>query len=276
MTSPQEARPRRRPLVIAHRGASDVAAEHTLEAYTAAIGHGVDGVECDVRLTADRHLVCVHDRKANRTSNGTGVISTLELAELEQLDWGSWKQRDHGSDTDSPDADPERGRLLTLRRLLQVLVEQDRDLVTLVETKHPTRYFGQVEHELVALLDELGLGGGAQPGMPDVRVMSFSRLALKRMHRLAPEVPLVHLREVGAPSVHQERGLPKGARAVGFDIRFLRLNPRVVARQHRQGHEVYVFTVNRPKDVQRCIDLGVDVLITDRLRHVIDLVAAND
>ena len=65
--------------------------EHTLAAYMRAIDEGADGVECDVRLTADRHLVCVHDRRVNRTSNGRGIVSTLELADLEGLDWGSWK-----------------------------------------------------------------------------------------------------------------------------------------------------------------------------------------
>ncbi len=80
MTSP-------RPQVVAHRGASDREPEHTLAAYLQAIELGADALECDVRLTADGHLVCVHDRTVNRTSNGTGIVSTLELAQLEGLDW---------------------------------------------------------------------------------------------------------------------------------------------------------------------------------------------
>ena len=76
------------PLVIAHRGSSSAEPEHTLAAYMRAIDEGADGLECDVRLTADSHLVCVHDRRMNRTSNGRGIVSTLELAELEGLDWG--------------------------------------------------------------------------------------------------------------------------------------------------------------------------------------------
>ena len=89
---------RHTPLVIAHRGSSGIEPEHTLKAYLRAIDEGADALECDVRLTADSHLVCVHDRRINRTSNGRGTVSTLELAELEGLDWGSWK-------ADHPDAE---------------------------------------------------------------------------------------------------------------------------------------------------------------------------
>jgi glycerophosphoryl diester phosphodiesterase len=75
-----------RPAVIAHRGASEDAPEHTLAAYRMAIEAGADALECDVRLTADGHLVCVHDRRVNRTSNGRGAVSRLELADLAALD----------------------------------------------------------------------------------------------------------------------------------------------------------------------------------------------
>ena len=78
--------------VVAHRGASEDAPEHTLAAYRKAIEDGADALECDVRLTADGHLVCVHDRTVARTSNGRGVVSTLELAQLAELDFGSWKR----------------------------------------------------------------------------------------------------------------------------------------------------------------------------------------
>ena len=74
--------------VVAHRGASVDLAEHTLAAYRRALEVGADALECDVRLTADGHLVCVHDRRVDRTSNGSGLVSTLELAELADLDFG--------------------------------------------------------------------------------------------------------------------------------------------------------------------------------------------
>lgn len=257
-----------RPLVIAHRGASEDAPEHTLEAYRLGLEHGADGVECDVRLTADRHLVCVHDRKANRTSDGSGVISTLELAQLSTFDWGSWKRQFGELGQDRPDADEERGRLLTLRRLLEVLVAENRELVTLIETKHPTRFGGLVERELVKVLREFGLTSGDLPGMPQVRVMSFSHLALVRMRRLAPMVPLVYLVERGAPAWSWDGSLPRGVDTVGLDVKIVRQQPKVVRAHQRRGHTVYVWTVNKTEDVERCLELGVDALITDRPQHV--------
>ena len=78
-----EPAPALRPVqVVAHRGSSDAVPEHTLHAYTRAIDEGADALECDVRLTRDGHLVCVHDRRIDRTSTGRGVVSTLELADL--------------------------------------------------------------------------------------------------------------------------------------------------------------------------------------------------
>jgi glycerophosphoryl diester phosphodiesterase len=84
--------PKDRPQVVAHRGASDVVAEHTLGAYLAALDEGAEALECDVRLTADGHLVCVHDRDLRRTASTPGIVSTMELAELDELDFASWKR----------------------------------------------------------------------------------------------------------------------------------------------------------------------------------------
>ena len=78
------------PLVFAHRGSSAALPEHTLAAYLRALDEGADGLECDVRLTRDGHLVCVHDRRLERTSNGRGRVSARTLAELDALDFGSW------------------------------------------------------------------------------------------------------------------------------------------------------------------------------------------
>jgi glycerophosphoryl diester phosphodiesterase len=267
----------RHPLVIAHRGASDEEPEHTLRAYRKAFTHGADGVECDVRLTADHHLVCVHDRRVDRTSNGAGVVSALELARLEQLDWASWKlaevdARSAGTrgtaDTESPDHDPERGHLLTLRRLLDTLVDTRHEVVTLIETKHPTRHGSDVEKTLVQVLRSFDLADGDRPGRPHVRMMSFSHRALQRAHKLAPQLPLVYLVESSMPKWTWDGILPRGIDAVGLNVRMLRKRKAVRAFQ-RRGHEVYAWTVDEDDDIDRCLELGVDVIITNRPAQVI-------
>ncbi len=261
-----------RPLVIAHRGASDEEPEHTLRAYRKAFAHGADGVECDVRLTADHHLVCVHDRRVERTSDGEGVVSSLELARLEEFDWASWKLSDRPGDTESPESDPERGHILTLRRLLDTLVSTRQEVVTLIETKHPTRHGNDVENTLVQVLRMFDLDGGDQPGRPHVRMMSFSNRALKRAHKLAPHLPLVYLVDATMPALTWDGTLPKGVHAVGLDVRMLR-RPKAVRAFQRRGHQVYVWTVDSHHDVDRCLELGVDVIITNRPGHVLRHVA---
>lgn len=264
-----------RPLVIAHRGASAIEPEHTLAAYGRALDEAADGLECDVRLTADGHLVCVHDRKVNRTSNGDGTVSALELAQLEALDWGSWKAGSRPEQSEEPYRD--RNKLLTLNRLLTTVCEVERPLRVLIETKHPSRHSGRVERALAVALARFGLDGvprpgpgiGAPPTAHEVRVMSFSHLALQRMRLMTPDVGLVFLVDY-LPIWMRDGSLPKGVATIGIHSSILRRSPKAVRRQQARGHEVYVWTVDEADDVFRCLDAGVDGIITNRPRFVMD------
>jgi glycerophosphoryl diester phosphodiesterase len=244
--------------VVAHRGSSVDAPEHTLHAYKRAIDDGADALECDVRLTKDGHLVCVHDRRIDRTSNGRGILSTLELAELTELDWGSW--RESWEDVEDPEVpDRDKSQILTLRRLLEMVAGADRRVELAIETKHPTRYAGLVERRLVALLDEFGWGGARSP----VRVMSFSQLSLRRLGSLAPDLPTVMLFE-RVPLRFRDGNLPEGVAVAGPSIEIVRAHPRFVARCHRRGRPVHVWTVDTPEDIALCVELGVEAIITNR------------
>ncbi len=77
--------------VAAHRGWCDKYPENTLEAFRAANDLGVDQIEIDVRVTADNHLVVIHDPTVDRTTNGTGLVRELTLEQLKSLDAGSYK-----------------------------------------------------------------------------------------------------------------------------------------------------------------------------------------
>jgi glycerophosphoryl diester phosphodiesterase len=109
--------------VVAHRGASADIAEHTLCAYLEALAVGADALECDVRLSADGHLVCVHDRDLRRTAGAPGKVSTMELSDLAELDFASWKKPWSDLDDEAPDLDPALGGVLTLRKLLATVAD---------------------------------------------------------------------------------------------------------------------------------------------------------
>lgn len=260
------------PQVVAHRGSSAEEPEHTLGAYRRAIETGADALECDVRLTADGHLVCVHDRRVNRTSNGHGRVSTLELAELEKLDWGSWKA-DWADATDPEQPDRNRGQLLTLRALVTVVMESDRPVDLAIETKHPTRYAGQVERTLYTVLRDFDLLTPRPDGTSPVRVMSFSPVALSRMRQLAPSVPLVQLTwdRLRAKWFIEGGGMPKGVQIIGAAIETVEKQPSLVRKAHAAGYPVHVYTVDRDDQVELCRELEVEAIITNRPRHVLEL-----
>ncbi|MFD7131102.1 glycerophosphodiester phosphodiesterase [Streptomyces sp. NPDC059894] len=256
--------------VVAHRGASEEAPEHTLAAYKKAIEDGADALECDVRLTADGHLVCVHDRRVNRTSNGRGAVSALELADLAALDFGSWKARDAREEPDwevRPE-DREETSVLTLERLLALVADAGRRVELAIETKHPTRWAGQVEERLLLLLKRFGLDAPATPAESPVRIMSFSARSLHRVRTAAPTLPTVYLMQFVSPRLRDGR-LPAGVGIAGPSIRIVRSHPAYVRRLKRAGHQVHVWTVNEPEDVDLCVELGVDAIITNRPRAVL-------
>ena len=250
-------------LVFAHRGSSHAEPEHTLGAYLRAIEEGADGLECDVRLTRDGHLVCLHDRRLERTSNGRGRVSAHTLAELSELDFGSWHPGPGGAELIYDRSGSGPARVLTLDRLLGAALDADRPLRLLVETKHPTRYGSAVEHRLAAVLHRYGLLDPAPDARVQVSVMSFSALAVRRMRRLAPRLPTVLLLELAHPLVRGGR-LPFGASIGGPGIALLRSHPGLVARLHARGYPVYVWTVNTPADLELVLRLGVCGIITDR------------
>jgi glycerophosphoryl diester phosphodiesterase len=92
------------------------------------------------------------------------------------------------------------------------------------------------------------------------------------MRQLCPDVPAVYLIEDSVPLRFRDGSLPKGIHTVGLDIEIVRRYPATVARQHRRGHEVYVWTVDEPDDVALCLELGVDAIISNRPRAVLDAV----
>ena len=261
-------------MVVAHRGSSAAVAEHTLAAYEQAIAEGADALECDVRLTRDGVLVCVHDRKVDRTSDGRGVVSTLELADLAELDFASWKSRQGDAllEASWTEYDEERGRVLTLERLLQLALDsrsaRGEPVQLHIETKHPTRYGGLVERALVDLLGRYSLARPLARSASRVTVMSFAATSLRRVHTLAPVVPTVLLMD-RVPVRYRDGSLPAQVSVAGPSLRVLRAHPGYVERVHGAGNRVHVWTVDEPKDIEYVLGLGVDAVISNAPRRVL-------
>jgi glycerophosphoryl diester phosphodiesterase len=246
----------RHPFVVAHRGASASRPEHTLAAYDLALKEGADGVECDVRLTRDGHLVCVHDRRLDRTSTGAGLVSTTTLAKLRELEYGAWHRswRADGADGDTS--------LLTLDALVALVLDWKRPVKIFVETKHPVRYGALVETKVLALLQRFGIAAPASADRSRAVVMSFSAAALWRVRRSAPLLPTVLLgtsyRYLGSSAA-----TAVGATAVGPSLATLREHPELVDRAAAQGRALYCWSADYFDDVKFCRDVGVAWLATN-------------
>jgi len=139
-----------RPLVFAHRGASAAFAEHTRAAYLQALADGADGVECDVHVTRDQHVVLLHDANLDRTSDGTGPVADCTLAELRLLDFSSWKgvriPEKYGARSE---------QFLTLPDILDVLRDAGRDVRLAIELKHPSPYQLKLEDRVLDVLERV-------------------------------------------------------------------------------------------------------------------------
>lgn len=254
--STADAAPADHPFVVAHRGASAERPEHTLAAYELALIEGADGVECDVRLTRDGHLVCLHDRRIDRTSTGTGLVSEMTLAELKRLDFGAWHP---GGASEGSSADT---GLLTLDELVRLVLDWNRPVKLFIETKHPVRYGGLVESRVLAMLHRYGIASPASADLSRAVVMSFSAAAVWRIRRAAPMLPTVLL---GETSRYLGGGAATtvGATAVGPSIATLREHPELVDRAAAQGRAMYCWTVDHYEDIEFCRDLGVGWIATN-------------
>jgi len=243
--------------IVAHRGLSSRYPEMTRAAYAAAIDWAAQtgtelALECDVHFSADDQLVCFHDLTLNRTAARPGRVFDLTVAELKQIDFGSWLQV-------APT--PDQREMITLAELLIMTRDARADGVPVtvtIETKHPNPRFLDIEERLAEMLTALGWDA---PGSP-VRVITFFIPALERISRLLPALPRTLLVECDL-GPWRSGVLPEGVHVVGPELVLLREDPGFVERARSQGNEVHVWTVNRPDDIRFCRDLGVTGFTSD-------------
>jgi glycerophosphoryl diester phosphodiesterase len=252
----------RPPLVIAHRGSSHDAPEHTFFAYDLAVRHDADFLECDLQLSGDEVLVCVHDATVDRTSDGAGRVADHTLAELRRLDWGSWFN----------EARPDRARpeyagaaIVPLEEMLECYAALNHEDAVphrdqgAVRARRPD---GTVAGRPAASKD-LVPDGPADPRRSLVVVQSFERASLDVIKELAPSLPTAWLWAVPPPEVLAGAMPPSVDIAAPIHVALL-ADPTFVARAHANGHEVHTWTVDDPEVMDQLLDMGVDGIFTNR------------
>ncbi|MFQ4147930.1 glycerophosphodiester phosphodiesterase family protein [Arthrobacter sp. LAPM80] len=255
--------------IYAHRGSSAAFAEHTRAAYVQALADGADGVECDLHLTADGGLVLLHDDTVDRTSNGTGHVAELTLAQLRELDFSSWKGVPIPPGSGTP-----AQQLLTLPELLEILGGAGRPVGLAIEFKYGAAF----DPQLVDATLETLRGRGWSPehstaGKVLVSFMSFHPGAVKY---LAGRVPAEHLCQLLQRTMAEgERLLDDGvAHLVGPGVGYLRANPGNAAKWIAAGRMLRVWTVDTAGDLEGALAAGATQVTTNRPREIREILGA--
>lgn len=230
-----------RPILLAHRGDSSHAPENTLPAFTSAIQKGADGVELDAQLTADGHVVVIHDPNVKRTTDGTGRISSFTLETIRTLDAGSWF---------SPAFSGTKVPLLE-----EVFETMGRDKLINIELKNYSTPFDGLALKVCDLIKRHNNGS-------QIIFSSFLPMNLKITARVLPDVSRGLLALPGA--------LGAWARSFGFmfgnyqalHLHLSNTTREQIQRAHRIKRRVHVWTVKFPEEIQRLRDWDVDGIIT--------------
>ena len=232
-----------RALNFAHRGALTVAPENTLASFQKAREMGADGVELDVMLCADGEVVVSHDFTVERTTDGRGRIAELPLARLKALDAGAWFSPLFAGE-----------RMPTLR---EVLAWAGEDMLLNIELKSQSLGTDGVEQKVISLVREHQMEHR-------VVLSSFNPLALRRAKQMAPDVHTGLLYAGDLPIVFRRAWLRPLSLADALHPQFEMVNESYLAWARRSGYRVNVWSPTEAAEMQRLVELGVDMIITDR------------
>lgn len=253
--------------IIAHAGAQGHAPPNTMEAFQVALELGADVLEMDLQITADGEIVTIHDGTVDRTTDGSGQVNELTLAEFQELDAGySWRDEQGGTPFRSQGV-----RHATLREVFEAF--PDTHLVIELKTDGGEAII-QPTIDLIAEYDR----------SDSVTVASFNEDYLRPVREQLPGVTTnMPESETYAFYVRQLLGFHPWWTPPGrlyqvpedFDGRRV-VTPRFVRAAERLGVEVHVWTVNDPDQMHRVLDAGAHGIITDYPDRVVEVLAERE
>ncbi len=229
-----------RPLIIAHRGASAYAPENTLSAFRKAVQMNSDGIELDVQLSKDGHVVVIHDLTVNRTSNGNGKVKKLTLKQLKELDFGSWFSKEFKNE-----------RICTLEEVFNYLKDY-KGLIN-VEIKKEWLQFNSIEKKVAGLIAKFDL-------RDRTIVSSFSTLSLLKMKRIDKDIQTGILyssstkRLILFAEFFKMNAIHPWYQNVTRDVKRIAVKDNLI---------INTYTVDEPSEMKKLADIGVDGIITN-------------
>lgn len=228
------------PVIYAHRGASAHAPENTMASFEKALEMGAGGIELDVHVSSDGHLMVIHDETVDRTSNGKGLVGGKTFAELKGLDFGSWKSQEFKGE-----------RIPELAEVLDLL--KNKDTVLNIEIKNGPVFYPGIEKMVADAISEYGME-------QRTIVSSFNHYSLVEMKKINPRIKTAILYMAGLYQPWVYAGLV-GAAAI--HPLFYNIVPEVMKGCLENGIMVNPFTVDSPDHIKAIAAAGVSGIITN-------------
>lgn len=229
--------------VIGHRGASEDAPENTLSSVKESFKQGSDGVEIDIRLTKDNHVVCIHDKNSLRTSGEFLIISETKLNALKKLDVGSWKSKKWKNE-----------RIPLLEEVLKVIPDKKE---IFIEVKTGT----EIIEPLINALNRSNIN------LSDVSIISFNREVIKKIKSRMSEIT-GNLLIAFDPEVNLEQGLGDLLKSINADgvgaQNHQNLNSSLVKEVHNLRKKIHVWTINDQEEANKFELMGINSITTNR------------
>jgi len=219
-------------LIVAHRGASGTQPENTRIAFQKAVEAGATAIELDVHLCRSGELVVIHDETVNRTTNGKGNVAGFALTDLQQLDAGKGE------------------KIPTLQEVLDVVVGKAQINIEL-KGKNTAKAVAEFILKNTA---------GHIWHTEDFLISSFHHKELKRFHSLLPEVRIGILYNF-RPWFYKTKARKLNAFSVNLSAQVV--NTSLVKRMHKQGLQVWVYTVNDKAALERVAQTGADAVFSN-------------
>lgn len=246
--------------IIAHRGALLEAPENTLLAFEKAIEIGADLIELDVRATQDGVLVVIHDERVDRTTNGSGAVHKMTLAELRSLDAGSWMSAAFRGE-----------RVPTLE---DVLIRLKGQVQLAIEVKAGHALYANIEKKLINLLK-------LHSWLDDIIIIADDCTVIKQIRALAPGLPTACFKQ-GTP--HHWVSYQQGAQTEPWPSDYLfawpeTVSTEMVATVHKAGLKIISSlerqTTLNPTQIKQLATTGLDGILANDVRRLAEILEFN-
>jgi glycerophosphoryl diester phosphodiesterase len=231
------------PAIIAHRGASAHAPENTIAAFELAVSQGADAIELDLDICQDEHLMVIHDRSVDRTTEGSGWIKDLSLSTLKQLDAGSHFDIAYKGEP-----------IPTLDEVFEIFGNR---IVINIELKRSAGSVNRLAEKVATAIHRHRL-------LDSIIISSFYPSILFSIRKILPDIAIALL------TVRGVKGAFFRSRIARLLVPYQALHPdlndvsiSLVRRIHNIGGRINVYTVNNPEDIVSLINTGVDGIITN-------------